>query len=183
MNVIKITKHNVEKYIGHEKIYYPSDFSKLANNKFVDEIETELKKPCITDKSIYEICEKKIINGFKVLVFKKDMFIFKGMCGYITNEIDDKFLYKNEVMWFSNKYISYDMFCTRCFLGMCVYKVKKEHYMLDYYDKNTIKLLMTKVEKIFGNNSSEYITLKKQLGYKTDPNSVINEIKYKRKNV
>ncbi len=71
MSTIKISKNN---HIYNTQVHfphvYPSELYKELDNPSFLEVEKEINNKCISQKSIYDICEKKNINGLEVCILK-----------------------------------------------------------------------------------------------------------------
>lgn len=140
----------------------PSDFIKYINNDNIKELDDQLNHGCIKDKSLYEISEKKIVNGLKVCVLN-DINIYRTYLGFLNKEVQDEYV-KNDLqkpIYFSNKYYCYALART-IWGGIHSFKIKKKITLIDMFDKDNVDKILYLADKYIP-NEDEKIIFKKML--------------------
>lgn len=162
-----ITRQNVHETLDEGTHNYPSDFAKLINNKYIAELENMLAQKCIKDDSLYDKCKKINKNGLNICVLEKGTPIYKLMSGYVTEDMNNKYLRNNldELSWFGNKYLPYT-FVVDTFCGINVYVPTEDIYLFDYFDQQNLDKLLKFIETRYGIKSREYESIMLYTGYK-----------------
>lgn len=123
---------------------YPSQFVKnFPVKEFIEYEKNVSSVDCIDEsRSIYNQSVKKKINGLNMCILKKDKHLYKGMNGFITQEMEKKYLQEPKVMWFAALEYSY-MFIQKSNCGLNVYKLKNDLYLLNIYDDENLPIILS----------------------------------------
>jgi endonuclease/exonuclease/phosphatase family metal-dependent hydrolase len=177
-NIKDITKESdIYKTQIKSKQTFPSKFYQTINDKAFLEIETQLSKGCINKPSIYDICKKRKINGLNICVLEKGEYLYKTMLGFITPEMEEKFLrtHQTDLLWFGNIYIAY-RFALEIWGGINPYKVKEDIILFDYFDPANMEVLLKFIKNKYGENSQMYRNTTLYTGYKMNKNDQLKKI-------
>jgi len=145
--------------------------SNIENNNEMEKLDKIINNGCVKQKSLYELSEPKIINGWNVRVIKKDTKIYKTFQGFLSE--NDIINYNknnlNRPSWFGNKYLVYAI-TTIDWNSIVAFTVIKDLILIDYFNENNLNRLIKLI------NDNEIIdTLKIASGFKV---SLVNQIKY-----
>lgn len=165
--VVDITKESslykdLLKYDGK----FPSDFYKEINCPALLEIEQEMQKDCISQPSNYEKCTKIKRDGLNLCVFKKNDYLYKGMLGFVTKQVEDSYMKDkhNDLFWFGSIHVAYH-FAIDKWGGINVFLVKDDLTLFDYFNSDNLVIFLKYVEKKFGKDSQEYQNIIAFTGY------------------
>ena len=132
-----------------------SNFYKyILDNKEINILEKSLRKGCINDISLIELCKSDKIDGFNVLILPKGTLIYKSFHGYMTEEQTNKYLNTTDInapSWFGNKYFTYAI-CRDLWEGLVSFIVQKDLIFIDMFDTHNIKKIIDII-----NTNNEYL--------------------------
>ncbi len=139
-----------------------SNFINYINNDKIKELDDQLNQGCIKDKSIYELSEKKIVNGLKVCILN-DINIYRTYLAFLNKDVQDEFVKKDltRPIYSSNKYYCYALART-IWGGIHSFKITKKVTLIDMFDKDNINKILELADKYITNNK-ENIIFKKLL--------------------
>ncbi len=162
----------------------PSEFIQYIHNDKIKELDEQLNDGCIKDKSLYEISEKKIVNGLKVCILN-DMNIYRTYLGFLNKEVQDEYVKKDlsRPIYFANKYYCYALART-IWGGIHSFKLTKKITLIDMFDKDNIHKILELADKYIPDEKEKNI-FKKMLKLTSNftlEDSIINYNKYRTKN-
>lgn len=139
-----------------------SNFINYINNDKIKELDDELNSGCIKNKSLYELSEKKLVNGLKVCILN-DTNIYRTYLAFLNKEVQDEFVKKDltRPIYSSNKYYGYALART-IWGGIHSFKITKKVTLIDMFDKDNINKILELADKYITNNN-ENIIFKKML--------------------
>ncbi len=146
-----------------------SEFIDYLNNDTLKDIDDQLNTGCIHDKSLYELSEKTMVDGFNVCILD-NIHIYRTYLGFLNKKIQDEYVKTNmnRPIYFANKYFCY-AFARIIWGGIHSFKIKKRIVLIDFFDEHNIKLILELADKYI-KNEDELINFKNSMiistGYK-----------------
>jgi hypothetical protein len=152
LNVKKTLKINklVESFINTE-------YAKYIDKPEVKELDKLISSnSCINEKSLYELCDDIMIDGFKIKRLKAGANIYKSFPGFYTEEDITKYCKSNKKTpsWLGNKYLCYTISNIEWNL-LVSFKVKQDIHLLDFFDVDNLNKLYDIANKIGFNKFHE----------------------------
>jgi hypothetical protein len=187
INIIDSLDINIKNKIKLNYIYYgvahKTNYNKYIINKKYDKLENIIKSGVIDKESYYDKCEKIIVDNFECIKLKKNMNIYFLLPGFFTDKKINKYRENKNLITFMffSKYHAYNN-ARLINGGILCYKVTHDIILIDFYNKNNIKLIIDGIYKDKINDqyindiiySTGYnITLKQYIEYINKNNSNI----------
>jgi len=120
-----------------------SNFNKIVNNIKCDKLEDIIKSGCINKKSLYELGDKIIQNGFNCIKLNKGLKLYRFHTGFLTNDKINQLLYDRHTCCYLlySKYLAYS-YARLCFGGITCYELSNDIILLDLFNYDNIKIII-----------------------------------------